>query len=208
MGEAILKEWMGWLKEELLALVTDDDTYWRMQEDVIHRNHRLLTMRSPYFDMLNYAYVSTTASAIRRLTEKQNRDKTNVSLRIVLQELEKDPTVFATRVPRHGLLSDLAKIEALEKVIKPYVDRIIAHHDKRGIADNPPEYRNLRQGVAILMPAFFESDLAAGRLVQPFDLKATDGTAYWLAYPEASQGRRKIRAFRDWILGEVKQSPV
>jgi LysR family glycine cleavage system transcriptional activator len=59
------------------------------------------------------------------------------------------------------------------------------------------------QGVAILMPAFFEADLAAGRLIQPFDLMATDGTAYWLVYPEARQGRRKIRAFRDWILGEA-----
>jgi len=61
------------------------------------------------------------------------------------------------------------------------------------------------QGVAILMPAFFENDLAAGRLIQPFDLMAADGTAYWLVYPEARQGRRKIRAFRDWILGEAKQ---
>jgi hypothetical protein len=76
MTEAKLKEWMQWLKEELLALVTDDDTYWRLQEEVIYQNHRLLTMRSPYFDMLHYAYVSTTASAIRRLTEKQNKDGT------------------------------------------------------------------------------------------------------------------------------------
>jgi LysR family glycine cleavage system transcriptional activator len=63
------------------------------------------------------------------------------------------------------------------------------------------------QGVAILMPDFFAADIAAGRLVQPFDLTATDGTAYWVVYPEARQGRRKIRAFRDWILGEVKPTP-
>jgi hypothetical protein len=36
---------------------------------------------------------------------------------------------------------------------------------------------------------------------------ANDGQAYWLVYPEARQGRRKIRAFRDWILGEVEQRP-
>lgn len=61
------------------------------------------------------------------------------------------------------------------------------------------------QGVAMLMPAFFTGDLAAGRLVQPFALTATDDTAYWLVYPEARKDRRKIRAFRDWILGELKQ---
>jgi LysR family glycine cleavage system transcriptional activator len=61
------------------------------------------------------------------------------------------------------------------------------------------------QGIAILMPAFFSADLAAGRLVQPFPLVATDDTAYWLVYPEARKGVRKIRAFRDWILGELKE---
>ena len=153
MSEAQLKEWMQWLKEEFLALVTDDDTYWRLQEQVIRRNHRLLTMRSPYFDMLHYAYVSTTTSALRRLTEKQNKDKTNVSLRIVLQEIEKEPTVFATRVARPQLKLDLVKLEALEKVIKPYADRIVAHHDRRGIAQTP-KYGDLREGVAILGDIF------------------------------------------------------
>ena len=63
------------------------------------------------------------------------------------------------------------------------------------------------QGVAILMPAFFSGDLAAGRLVQPFPLMATDDTGYWLVYPEARKNVRKIRAFREWILGELKQQP-
>jgi LysR family glycine cleavage system transcriptional activator len=61
------------------------------------------------------------------------------------------------------------------------------------------------QGIAMLMPAFFTADLAAGRLVQPFDLMATDNTAYWLVYPETRKNVRKIRAFRDWILGELKR---
>ena len=110
-------------------------------------------MRSPYFDMLHYAYVSTTTSAIRRLTEKQNRDKTNVSLRIVLQEIEKEPTVFARQVARPQLRIDIAKLEDLEKSIKPYADRIIAHHDRRGIADSP-KYGDLRNSVAILGDIF------------------------------------------------------
>jgi LysR family glycine cleavage system transcriptional activator len=61
------------------------------------------------------------------------------------------------------------------------------------------------QGLAILMPAFFAGDLAAGRLVQPFPLTATDGTTYWLVHPEARKNARKIRAFRDWILAELKK---
>jgi LysR family glycine cleavage system transcriptional activator len=64
------------------------------------------------------------------------------------------------------------------------------------------------QGVAMLMPAFFTGDLAAGRLVQPFPQMAIDDTAYWLVYPETRKNVRKIRAFRDWILGELKQPPA
>jgi LysR family glycine cleavage system transcriptional activator len=60
------------------------------------------------------------------------------------------------------------------------------------------------QGVAMLMPAFFTADLAAGRLVQPFDLMATDGDGYWLAYAQERERSPKIRAFREWILAEVK----
>ncbi|HZF32829.1 MAG TPA: transcriptional regulator GcvA [Candidatus Angelobacter sp.] len=60
------------------------------------------------------------------------------------------------------------------------------------------------QGVAMLMPAFFAADLAAGRLVQPFDLLATDGYSYWLVYAQERQNVPKIRAFREWILAEVR----
>ena len=38
-----------------------------------------------------------------------------------------------------------------------------------------------------------------------FPLMATDDTAYWLVYPEARKNVRKIRAFREWILGELQQ---
>jgi LysR family glycine cleavage system transcriptional activator len=36
-------------------------------------------------------------------------------------------------------------------------------------------------------------------------LLATDGTSYWLVYPEERQNVPKIRAFRDWILEEVRR---
>lgn len=58
-------------------------------------------------------------------------------------------------------------------------------------------------GVAILEPAFFVDDLAAGRLVQPFPLLYGPGVAYWLVYPEARRRSAKIRAFRDWLLAAV-----
>lgn len=55
-------------------------------------------------------------------------------------------------------------------------------------------------GVAFLTPAFYTDHIAAGRLVQPFDLLASDGHSYWLVYPESRRNAPKIRAFRDWLL--------
>jgi LysR family glycine cleavage system transcriptional activator len=58
-------------------------------------------------------------------------------------------------------------------------------------------------GVGLLTPLYWRSELAAGRLVQPFDLVVVSGPALWLVYPEQKRGRAKIRAFRDWLLQEM-----
>lgn len=55
------------------------------------------------------------------------------------------------------------------------------------------------QGVAILKPEFYTDDVALGRLIQPFELRATDGSDYWFAYPEARRHSKKITAFRNFM---------
>ena len=56
------------------------------------------------------------------------------------------------------------------------------------------------RGVSMLTPAFFRDEIAAGRLIQPFELLAPAGRAYYLVYPESRRNTPKIRAFRDWIM--------
>jgi hypothetical protein len=144
---------MARIESEMLALVTDDHTYWRLQKDVIQRNHRLLTMRSAYFDMLNYAYVSTTASAVRRLVEKQNKSKTIISLRVLLEEIKQHPTILKKPVPIEQLHQDLAALKDIEGRVKPYVDRLVAHHDRRGLA-RIPKLGDLKDSVSALGETF------------------------------------------------------
>jgi LysR family transcriptional regulator, glycine cleavage system transcriptional activator len=61
-------------------------------------------------------------------------------------------------------------------------------------------------GMAMLLPLFWKTELAAGRLVSPFpDIISFDGFYYWLVYPEHKRNQPKIRAFRDWILAEVAE---
>lgn len=62
------------------------------------------------------------------------------------------------------------------------------------------------QGVAILMPEFYADDVALGRLMQPFDIVADDGSDYWLVYPESRRNVPKIRAFRLWLAATIAAS--
>ena len=58
-------------------------------------------------------------------------------------------------------------------------------------------------GVALLTPALWQQDLAAGRLVTLPGPLLFEGRSYWLVYPEQLRTTAKIRAFRDWIVAEV-----
>jgi LysR family glycine cleavage system transcriptional activator len=62
------------------------------------------------------------------------------------------------------------------------------------------------QGVTLLTPAYFQQELADGRLIQPFDKVIDEGNGYWLAYPEGRRNVPKIKAFRDWIVEEAAKS--
>ena len=56
------------------------------------------------------------------------------------------------------------------------------------------------QGVAMLSPAMWRPDIAAGRLVQLFPLIHFDPFNYWLVYPEHKRNAPKVKAFREWLL--------
>lgn len=56
------------------------------------------------------------------------------------------------------------------------------------------------RGVAMLTPAFYADDIAAGRLARPFEQVGWDGHGYYLVYPESRRNTLKIKAFRDWII--------
>ena len=55
-------------------------------------------------------------------------------------------------------------------------------------------------GIAMLTPMFYADEVAAGHLVQPFDLVGWEGHYYYFVYPENRRNWPKVRAFRDWIV--------
>ena len=58
-------------------------------------------------------------------------------------------------------------------------------------------------GIGMGPPSLFIDDLATGRLFRPFALAVETGKSYWLASPENTVDRPKVKAFRDWIFAEI-----
>lgn len=59
-------------------------------------------------------------------------------------------------------------------------------------------------GVVLGWRSLAANDIAAGRLAVPFDLALPLGSAFYLVYPEAYADRRKVTAFRNWLLEETR----
>jgi LysR family transcriptional regulator, glycine cleavage system transcriptional activator len=61
-------------------------------------------------------------------------------------------------------------------------------------------------GVGILSPPMFAPAIASGLLVQPFAHVATYRSSFWFVCPEHKRTAPKVRAFRAWLLDEVRRA--
>jgi len=60
------------------------------------------------------------------------------------------------------------------------------------------------QGVVLGSDVLCAADLAAGRLVKPFDVGLALDFGYWIVSPETAAERPKAVAFRNWLLAEAR----
>lgn len=57
-------------------------------------------------------------------------------------------------------------------------------------------------GVALGRLPFVVREIEGGQLVKPFDIEVATGRSYYLVSPLEVANRPKVRAFRDWLLGQ------
>ncbi len=60
-------------------------------------------------------------------------------------------------------------------------------------------------GVVATFPLLAAAELAAGRLILPFELQVPLRSAYYMVCDETAALRPAVAAFRDWLLGEAEQ---
>ena len=58
-------------------------------------------------------------------------------------------------------------------------------------------------GVALGRTRFVEADIAAGRLVVPFDVVLPADAGFYIVAPEETADTPKIALFRDWLIGSA-----
>jgi LysR family glycine cleavage system transcriptional activator len=63
-------------------------------------------------------------------------------------------------------------------------------------------------GVALARSLLVADDLAAGRLVRPFDVAVPAGFAYYIVTAPEDWDRPKVRAFREWLEAEKAGVPL
>lgn len=62
------------------------------------------------------------------------------------------------------------------------------------------------QGVALIGALLVADDIAAGRLVQPFDLRTPRSFSYYLLSRKEDAAQPKVAAFRAWLLEEAQKT--
>jgi LysR family glycine cleavage system transcriptional activator len=62
--------------------------------------------------------------------------------------------------------------------------------------------------VVLASPIYFAAEIAAGRLIQPFETLTPFSPGVWLVYPAERRRSPKIAAFRAWLTAIVAEDPV
>jgi LysR family glycine cleavage system transcriptional activator len=91
------------------------------------------------------------------------------------------------------------------------VHHMLLHDDTGDLYDNEPfshavlafEAAIDAVGVVASMPVLAGEDIAAGRLIVPFDLNVPLASAYYLVCHESASTRPAVALFRDWLLEEA-----
>ena len=81
--------------------------------------------------------------------------------------------------------------------------RLLGTVDREGKAVGGVEAALDGQGVALALRPLVEADLAAGRLIVPFDIAVPSPFAYFLVMRRAVAARSPVVAFRNWLLAQT-----
>jgi LysR family glycine cleavage system transcriptional activator len=106
---------------------------------------------------------------------------------------------------RHTLLHDVFTVDWAIWLHSAGIDNVDPHRGPTFLSSDHAIQAAVRgEGVVLGRSALVADDLAAGRLVRPFELSLPAGFAYYLVYPQRALRRPSVKAFRDWLMAEAR----
>jgi LysR family transcriptional regulator, glycine cleavage system transcriptional activator len=106
---------------------------------------------------------------------------------------------------RHTLLHDVFTVDWAIWLHSAGIDNVDPHSGPTFLSSDHAIQAAVRgEGVVLGRSALVADDLAAGRLVRPFELSLPAGFAYYVVYPQRALQRPSVKAFRDWLMAEAR----
>jgi len=105
----------------------------------------------------------------------------------------------------HTLLHDVFTVDWAMWLRNAGIDNIDPHCGPTFLSSDHAIQAAVRgEGVVLGRSALVADDLAAGRLVRPFELSLPAGFAYYVVYPPRALQRPSVKWFRDWLIAEAR----
>jgi LysR family transcriptional regulator, glycine cleavage system transcriptional activator len=104
----------------------------------------------------------------------------------------------------HTLLHDVFTVDWAMWLRGAGIDRIDPQHGPTFLSSDHAIQAAVRgEGVVLGRSALVADELAAGRLVRPFELSLPAGFAYYVVCPPHALKRPGVKAFCDWLIAEA-----
>ena len=105
----------------------------------------------------------------------------------------------------HTLLHDVFTVDWAIWLHNAGIDNVDPHRGPTFLSSDHAIQAAVRgEGVVLGRSALIADDLAAGRLVRPFELSLPASFAYHVVYPPRALQRPNVKAFRDWLMAEIR----
>jgi LysR family glycine cleavage system transcriptional activator len=115
------------------------------------------------------------------------------------------PLRTPTDLARHTLLHDVFTVDWAIWLHSAGIDNVDPHRGPTFLSSDHAIQAALRgEGVVLGRSALVADELAAGRLVRPFQLSLPASFAYFVVYPQTALQRPSVKAFRDWLMVEAR----
>jgi LysR family glycine cleavage system transcriptional activator len=106
---------------------------------------------------------------------------------------------------RHTLLHDVFTVDWAMWLLSAGIDNVDPHRGPTFLSSDHAIQAAVRgEGVVLGRSALVADDLAAGRLMRPFELSLPAGSAYYVVYPQRALRRPSVKALRDWLMAEAR----